>query len=94
MFFLCERHCAEAEALEGTQQVEAVVLGFGLGMNDLRQLTGERRFPSDRPQVVHVLGTLTMKPKQKKKPMKASTSNTKYCIKKLTYSMVKIETHL
>lgn len=70
MFSPCERRCAEAEALEGTQQVEAVVLGFGFRMNDLRQLMGERHFPSNRPQVVHVLGTLIVKEKQQKKQLK------------------------
>lgn len=54
----CEGRGTEAEALEGTQQVEAAVLGFGFGMNDLRQLAGNRHFASNRPQVVHVLGTL------------------------------------
>lgn len=37
----CERPRAEAEALEGSQQVEAAVLGFGFRMNDPRQLVGE-----------------------------------------------------
>lgn len=54
----CERRCAEAEALKGAQQVEAVVLGFGFRMNHLRQLMGERHFPSNRPQVVCVPGVL------------------------------------
>lgn len=71
MFSPSERRCAEAEALEGPQQVEAVVLGFGFRMNDLRQLMGERHFPSNRPQVVHVLWTLIMKENQKKKQLKA-----------------------
>ena len=41
MLLPCECRCAEAEALEGAQQVEAVVLAFGFGMNDLGQLVGE-----------------------------------------------------
>lgn len=42
----------KTEALKGAQQVEAIVLAFGLRMNELRQLAGERHFPSGRPQVV------------------------------------------
>ena len=63
---LCERGRAEAEALEGAQQVEAVVLGSVFRMNDLRQLVGERHFPSNRPQTVCVLAALIMTKKQEK----------------------------
>lgn len=54
----CEHRWAEAEALKGAQQVEAVVLGFSFRINHLRQLVGERHFPSNSPQVVCVLGVL------------------------------------
>ncbi len=63
----CECRGTEVEALEGAQQVEAAVLGFGFRMDDLRQLMGERHFPSNRPQVVCVLGTLVVQEKQKNK---------------------------
>lgn len=49
---------ADAEALEGAQQVEAVVLGFGFRMNHFGQLRGERYFAASRPQVVRVLRAL------------------------------------
>lgn len=54
----CERRGAEAEALKGAQQVEAFVLGFAFRMNNLRQLAGERHFPSNWPQMVRVLRVL------------------------------------
>lgn len=60
MFPPRERRCAEVEALKGAQQVEAAALGFGFRMNDLRQLAGERYFPTNRPQVVFVPGVLIM----------------------------------
>lgn len=63
----CECCCAEAEALKGAQQVEAVILGFGFRMNDLRQLAGERHFPSYSPQVACVLWALIIKKKKQKK---------------------------
>ena len=61
----CEPRCVEAEALKGAQQVEAVVLGFGFRMNDLGQPSGERHFPSHRPQVPHVLRALMEKQSRK-----------------------------
>lgn len=59
---------ADAEALEGAKQVEAVVLGSGFGMNHLRQLRGERYFAANRPQVVCILRALNRvgKTKQEK----------------------------
>lgn len=58
---LSARRRANAEALEGTQQIEARVLGIGFRMDDLRQLAGERRLPSDSPKAVLVLGVLIVK---------------------------------
>lgn len=58
VFLACKYHFAKAEAFKGAEQVEAVVLGFGFRMNDLRQLVGERHFTSNRPQLVCVLRVL------------------------------------
>lgn len=63
----CERRSAEAEALKGAQQVEAVVLGFGFRMNDLGQLVGKWHFPANRPQVVCVFGALIRRIKNRRK---------------------------
>lgn len=80
MFLPCECRCAEAEALEGGQQVEAVVLAFGFRMNDLGQLVGERHLPSNGPQMVGVLGTLSVKEKQKKKRVKRLDIGQRICL--------------
>ena len=80
VFIPCERRCAEAEALEGAQQVEAVVLAFAFGMNDLGELVGERHLPSNGPQVVGVLGTLSMKGKQKKSRVKGLDTGQRICL--------------
>lgn len=53
-----ERRRADAEALEGAQEAEAGVLGFGLRTDDLGQLAGERQLPPNRPQAAGVLGAL------------------------------------
>lgn len=53
-----ERRRANAEALEGVQQIEAGVLGLGFGMDDFRQLAGERHLSPDSPQAAGVLGVL------------------------------------
>lgn len=58
---LAVRRCAEAEALEGAQQTEAAVLGFGFWMDDLGQLMWQRHSPTNRPQMVRVLGVLMEK---------------------------------
>lgn len=58
---------AKAEALKGAEQVEAVILGLGFRMNDLRQLVGERHFPSNRPQVVSIHGVLDYGERKKKR---------------------------
>lgn len=62
---LGQRRRANAEALEGAQQTEAGVLGFGVGMDDLGQLAGERQLPPNRPQAAGVLGVLIVEAKQK-----------------------------
>lgn len=53
-----ERRRAEAEALEGAQQVEAAVLALPLGVDDLGELAGQRHLPTDGAQVAGVLGAL------------------------------------
>lgn len=53
-----ERRRADAEALEGAQQAEAGVLGFGFRMDDLGQLPRERQLPPGGPQAAGVLGVL------------------------------------
>lgn len=73
----CEGRGTEAEALEGAQQVEAAVLGFGFRMNDLRQLAGERHFASNRPQVVRVLGTLISR-RRSWKPERVTTVSSQF----------------
>lgn len=55
----CKNCRADAEALKGAQQTEAIVLGFGFRMNNLRQLVGERYVSASRPQVVCVLWVLS-----------------------------------
>lgn len=69
------RRRANAEALEGTQQVEASVLGIGFRMDDLRQLAGERQLPPDSPKALGVLGVLIVKEKQQFKPGYESKSS-------------------
>lgn len=58
MFPPAERRRAEAEALEGAQQVEAAVLAPFLRVDDLGKLAGQRHLPPDGPQVAGVLGAL------------------------------------
>lgn len=53
-----ERRRAEAEALEGAEQVEAAVLAPALGVDDLGELAGQRHLPPDGAQVAGVLGAL------------------------------------
>lgn len=57
-FLPCEHVWSEAEALECAEQVEALVLGLALRINDLGQLTREWHSPPDRVQVVRVLRVL------------------------------------
>lgn len=61
---LSERRRADAEALEGAQQIEAGVLGFGVRMDDLGQLAGERQLPPNSPQTARILGVLIVDGKQ------------------------------
>lgn len=58
---LSDRRLSDAEALEGAQQTEVGVLGFGLRTDDLGQLAGERQLPPNGPQASRVLGVLTAK---------------------------------
>lgn len=53
-----QRRWAEAEALEGAQQVEAAVLAPALGVDDLGELAGQRHLPPEGAQVAGVLGAL------------------------------------
>lgn len=55
---LRERCRADAEALEGTQQAEAGVLGFAIRVDDVGELAGERQLPPHSPQAAGVLGVL------------------------------------
>lgn len=52
------RQRAQAEALEGVEQVEAVILGFAVGTQQLGQLAGERHFAANAFQVAGILGVL------------------------------------
>lgn len=58
VFLHGERRRAEAEALEGAQQVEAAVLAPALGVDDLGELARQRHLPPDGAQVAGVLGAL------------------------------------
>lgn len=53
-----ERRRAEAEALEGAEQVEAAFLALALGVDDLGELAGQRHLPPDGAQMAGVLGAL------------------------------------
>lgn len=53
-----ERRRAEAEALEGAEQVEAAILALPLGVDDLGELAGQRHLPPDGAQMAGVLGAL------------------------------------
>lgn len=58
VFCAGERRRAEAEALEGAEQVEAAVLALALGVDDLGELAGQRHLPPDGAQMAGVLGAL------------------------------------
>jgi len=49
---------AEAEALQGLQYVDSIVLALAVRMYYVGQLAGERHYPPKWRQVVRVLGVL------------------------------------